>query len=293
MNAANSHGTFISPGSCGELFQGIIDGIPLHITCPIDIYTSARACLIEGGLSMPPQKAKAAEAVKAFIKGFGLTGAGVKIELKSDLPVGKGMASSTADIAASLTAASEAFGFELGFDEIARLALAVEPTDGVFLPGIAAFDHHQGRISEVLGGAPALGIVILDFGGSVDSLSYASHRIKYNKEQSARLEESFELVKQGIARGDLEAVGAGSTISARVNQSYLYKPALEGVISYAKTVGAYGVNVAHSGSVIGVLVDGHEVDDLKKRFCRRFSGADILTAKMVGGGVKFFVYGCR
>jgi hypothetical protein len=49
-----------------------------------------------------------------------------------------------------------------------------------------------------------------------------------------------------------------SALSARAHQRILPKPQLEKVIGLAREVGALGVNVAHSGTVIGLLLDpGH------------------------------------
>ena len=51
--------------------------------------------------------------------------------------------------------------------EIARLALAIEPTDGSLFPGVVVFDHRRGAVYEPLGPAPALDIVVLDFGSKI------------------------------------------------------------------------------------------------------------------------------
>ncbi|WP_162240362.1 hypothetical protein [Nocardia arizonensis] len=46
-----------------------------------------------------------------------------------------------------------------------------------------------------------------------------------------------------------------ATASARLNQRFLEKPELETLVEIAAEHGAAGVQVAHSGSVAGVLFD--------------------------------------
>ena len=44
-----------------------------------------------------------------------------------------------------------------------RHRLGVEPTDGVMVPGLAMFDHREGRIKDSLGPPPPMEIVAIDF----------------------------------------------------------------------------------------------------------------------------------
>ena len=55
---------------------------------------------------------------------------------------------------------------------IAKIALKVEPSDGIMLPGIAVLDHRQGSIAKTLGAPPPMRVVVLDFGGGIDTLAF-------------------------------------------------------------------------------------------------------------------------
>ena len=86
--------------------------------------------------------------------------------------------------------------------EIARIALLIEPSDGVMLPGIAKFDHRQGKVADTLGSPPPMRVVALDFGGSVDTLDFNS----VNREDTLRrlqptFEEALALITHGIESG--------------------------------------------------------------------------------------------
>jgi L-threonine kinase len=50
-------------------------------------------------------------------------------------------------------------------------------------------------------------------------------------------------------------IGEAATISSIANEKVLEKPDLLAIIRCAKEAKAVGVNVAHSGTVIGILID--------------------------------------
>ena len=126
----------MAPGTCGELAQGMLDGILCMVTCPIDVYSTATVELSPGesGISAPADSPKARRAVSATLDYLGAAGMEARLSLDSRLPRGKGMASSTADVAASITATGAALGRELSPAQVAEIALGVEPSDGVMFP---------------------------------------------------------------------------------------------------------------------------------------------------------------
>lgn len=278
------------PGTCGELVQGVMDGISFHVSCPVNIYSVVEVEL-NGDVSVldyPPERPKAASAVMKALEFLGRPNLGGRLTIQSPIPLGKGMASSTADVAAAIEATTLALGKRVKRREVAELALTIEPTDGSLFPGVVLFDHRQGRVYEPLSSPPPLDIVILDFGGEVDTIKFnrcnhsaALHRLE------PQIAEALELVRGGIASGDPRLVGQGATTSAQANQKILFKPQLEQVISLAREVGAVGVNVAHSGTVIGVLLDARRCDKeaVADFLRRRLSGLEsLLICSLIGGG---------
>jgi len=232
------------------------------------------------------------------------------LRILSDLPRAKGMASSTADIAATVCALAQALGKRLEPWEVARIALSVEPSDSLMFPGLALFDHRSGRVYEDLGPAPPLEVVVLDFGGTVDTLTYNRHyRADLLRGMVAEHQEALAAVKAGLRRGNLADIGGAATLqrgnladiggaatlSARAHQRILYKPQLETVIGLAREVGALGVNVAHSGTVIGVLFDPAQADGpaLAAYLAAHLPGLESISLnRMVGGGPRLAGTGC-
>jgi len=262
------------PGSCGELVQGRIDGINFHVTCPVkmfsyltvDFSTSSRK------IDCPVTRKKAAKAVEktlAFLNGKGIP---IKLQVRSQIPVGRGMASSTADITGSCLAVAAFLGKRITPSQIARIASEIEPTDGIMYKGIVCFDHIRGTLIEKLGPPPPMKILIVDPGGKVDTLCFNRRRDLHilHRVNSKLIKEAYNLVKEGIRKKDFELVGVGATLSSLCNQIILYKPELGKIISLSRKMGALGVNVAHSGSVMGVLLppDFSRIERLKERIKR-------------------------
>ena len=248
------------------MVQGIQDDMYFLVTCPVDFFSRVRVDLYRNGTNEDTPNVestagcpKAVEALLATLEYLDQGGLAARITVGSPIPRSKGMGSSTADVAATIAGTGLALGVELTPDVVARIALSVEPTDGVMFPGVALFDHREGRTSETLGPPPPMEIVALDFGGAVDT-------VEFNKVDRRSLWESvqretsqaLEFVRSGVLLGDPALVGQGSTISAIASQQVLPKPHLAAVQDFAKDVGAVGVNVGHSGTVIGVLLDARQ-----------------------------------
>lgn len=241
-----------APGSCGELVQGTIDGKNFLITCPMDLHTEVT---VEVGAKSITAGGKTLEAVEKTWAYLGIAIDRFSVSVQSELPKGKGMASSSADISAACQAAALCTGKKLTPDEIADIALNIEPTDGIFYPGVVMFDHVHGLIRKPLGFPPPLSLAIFDAGGEIDTLQFnlRSDLTFLNQTKEPQVREAVALVTQGIAMGDAALIGRGATMSALANQNILRKPCLPTIASMIAGYGAVGVNVAHSGTVIGIM----------------------------------------
>jgi L-threonine kinase len=280
-----------SPGTCGEFVQGIRDGIQFLVTCPIEMYSHAHVDALEGEGRVfgPADCQKACKAAELTLAHLNLERVDIHLSLTSDLPRGKGMASSTADVTAAICATAAAVGASLSPAEIARIALAVEPSDGTMFSGIVMFDHRKGKLLTPLGEAPPMRILVLDFGGTVDTLEYNSvDRLYALRRNESVTREAADLVMRGVRNGDIGLIGEGATISGRAHQALLLKPNLDEVIAICPTVGAVGANVAHSGTVIGLLLPNDErtVARARKAVRERFPDLEnLIETRLIGGGV--------
>ena len=280
-----------APGTCGELAQGMLDGVLCMVTCPVDMRSVATVELTpgEGRVIAPEDSPKALQAVKVALRYLDEPGLNARLWLNSRLPRGKGMASSTADVAAAIAATASATGRELSPAQIAGIALEVEPSDGVMFPDVIIFDHIRGSVARPLGHPPPMRVVVLDFGGVVDTLSHNnSDRGDALAGQSPKMADAVGLISRGIRFRDPALIGDGATISAVANQEISFNPHLDAVLGLYRQAGSVGVNVAHSGTVIGMLFP--DECGLAERAAAmaqdRLPGLEsVLQCRLEGGGV--------
>ena len=290
----------LAPGTCGELVQGMIDDVDFLVTCPINQFsrvavtlrsdTAAMKHCVRGVDHLRKTRQAVAETLSRLERCAGMTALSAQVTVANPIPVGKGMGSSSADITAAVWATGRASGVNLPPATIADIALSVEPTDGVMFPGVALFDHRKGRIAEPLGAPPPLEVIVVDRGGQVDTLEFnQTDRTEQWRSLSASTEEALQLVREGIRRCDAGLVGRGATISARAGRPADSGPLVERAAEFAREIGAVGVNAAHSGTVVGILLDARKRQSKPalRRAREAFpDAADLQHFRVIGGGVR-------
>lgn len=279
-----------SPGACGELIQGQIDGQNFLVTCPIERYSIATAWPKTTTQTHElPYKAQQAVAVtKEYLRIV----RDIDVVLYSELKDGKGMASSSADISAVCLAVALAAGRHLSMQELARLALSIEPSDATFYPGIVQFDHLQGHFLRPLGHFPEAYICIFDQGGVIDTVEFNAREDLISKRaaKEKEIQKAITLLVEGLRKGDMIKIGTAATMSAYANQSILPRPYLADLDAWGKALGANGVIVAHSGTVCGLLLtDLKKLDDIRKGLLVEFGNTLTFLdcVKVYNGGIHF------
>jgi len=279
------------PGSCGELVQGTVAGMNFLVTCPVTLYSQVSVDLSTECETPWRAGDKTLEAVRRTLEYLELPWKQIGVRVESELPLGKGMASSSADISAACLATALATGRQIELDKICDIALAIEPTDGIFLPGITLIDHVTGKVRRSLGEPPAIMLAIFDVGGEVDTIDFnlRSDLAALNLAKEAQVLDALQMVEAGIHSGDCSLIGAGATLSALANQEILFKPSLEGIIELSRSFGAVGVNAAHSGTVIGVLFDIAAIAGIEScvaETCRQYPDIRYFgQARLTSGGL--------
>lgn len=287
------------PASCGEFWQGMVDGRLFHVACPIGLAGTVRVervappgvrrRLRPPSLDFSDSHWKAHRA--AQLAADGDDSMAFQLHFGDEIPMGKGLASSTADVIGAIAGVRLLCGLEVSEASVARLACQVEPTQGTFLKGLAAFCHTTGDLGEVLSAAPPpLSVIAIDTGGTVDTLEYNRRNLRphYEKQASA-YRDSWELIREAFRRGDGRLLAQAATASARLQQGLLPKTGLEELEKWALRAGAYGLCVAHSGTVIGILGPAHPDWHPKiSRACRLKDLRVLYSGPVVSGGWEIF-----
>ncbi|MFG2466168.1 kinase [Streptomyces canus] len=225
----------------------------------------------------PSHKTKSRLLAECILRAHGHHGGGY-LTITTDLPEGKGLASSSADLVATARAVGEALGVRLTEKEIELFLRGIEPSDGVMYPGIVTFYHREVRLREKLGFLPPLTIVAHDVGGMVDTVRF--NQAKKSRSEADKREYAHLLreLAHAVQAGDLQAVGEISTRSAEMNSTLSPREHFDDLLRICRDVGGLGLVLAHSGTNLGVLLPGDEAEqadsvEYVRKSCAAFTGS--------------------
>ena len=282
----------VCPASCGEFVQGILDNEEYLSSYAINLFSVAT--LEEGKEIIQKGPKKSRRAMELVFEKFGLPvdeTKNISLNIKSQIPVGKGMASSTADIGATIKATLSMLNKTLTGEEISKLAVKIEATDSLLLNQHSIFNPLTADIKKYLGGINDAKVVILEPSDILDtkSIRMTPNYKMYKMQNKEIIKKSFELLDEGLAKNDLNLIGKACTYSGLANENIHKKPFLEKIIDISDKYGCYGVNIAHSGTVIGILMH-REMDDIRlieylredemSKYYKKIYTSDIIDGKV-------------
>ncbi|HBH3603104.1 TPA: cobalamin biosynthesis protein [Clostridioides difficile] len=283
----------ICPASCGEFVQGIIDDEEYLCSYAIDIYS--KVYIEEKLVDINLGRYKSRLAIEKVFEKFNLPKKytkNISLNINSKIPVGKGMASSTADIGATIKATLSLIDKDLSSEEISKLAAEIEPTDSIFIDKNSIFNPLNGTVIKYLGNLTSAKVVILEPNKVLDTMKIRL-RQDYNKlkvENKEVIKKSFALLEEGLKKNNLSLVGEACTLSSLANENIEKKEYLNEIIKISKKYGAYGVNIAHSGTVVGILIDKFMNDKkMIDALCESNINSvynKIYTQNIINGGIK-------
>lgn len=285
------------PGSIGELIQGIWEGREVLISLTIDRFSEMEADLVDivdpNSWEDMQKLWKCKRAMELILQEWGLEEISNKIVFRRrhSLPEGKGYASSTADIAALLAALALLVERGLCEEDIARIALKIEPSDGIVFSKMCIFDHLEGTILVRFPVPRYLGVIGVELPGFLDTLSVDRHmmRIQWEKHQKD-LSEAFNFAQRGLEENDLSLLGRAATLSSWIAQSFLPEPIFEKLIEICSSIGGLGVNRAHTGKAFGILFDTrvYPPKEMIQRAKEALKGEriEVFYNKVVSGGIR-------
>lgn len=268
-------------GTFGELLQGVLpdNDLDFLVTLPIELWSTARFTVDPTSTTVtvrPVHKRKSLALARALLARCG-TDTGGALTIESDIPEGKGLASSSADLVATSRAICAAFGTAVPAATLEDLLRAIEPSDGVMYAGIVAFYHRKVRLRERLGYLPGLTIVGIDEGGAVPTVAFNRVPKPFDAADKREYGRLLDLLARATRARDLATVGEVATRSTVMNQKLRPKRTLGEIRRICREAGGLGVVSAHSGTVLGVLLDDDDPAyaerlDRVRRDCQALAG---------------------
>jgi uncharacterized protein involved in propanediol utilization len=273
-------GIGIANGTFGELLQGALQNNDDHflVTLPIQKFSTARftpdACATRITVT-PAHKTKSLKLVRKLLNHYGFS-IGGHLTIESELPEGKGLASSSADLVATVRALEAALGHVIPTELLLAVLRTIEPTDGVMYHEFVTFFHRKVELGRRLGFPSRLKVVAIDAGGQIDTIEYNKHNYQFTDEECAEYADLLEGIESAIRSNDLERLGRITTRSAVLNQKRNPNRYFDRVIATGEKTQALGVVVAHSGPCLGLLFPNEPARE------RQIAQARRLLAELTG-----------
>lgn len=280
------------PASCGELVQGWIQGSEKLVSMPINWFSTVFVTFGQPQYHQErPMMRKALQLTLQYFRADPQLTNGLKIEFDSTIPVAKGFASSTADIAATIMATARCLEQIIEEQDIVQLCAHLEPTDSTAIQPLALFDHQQGKISERLPAAMDIDILILESPIHLEtSLYHLMNRRQTLLESSEQMTRAYRTLRSGLYNPSPQAIGEAAVMSAIESQHILRKPHFRCLLDIVEHHQLFGLNVAHSGSAVGMLFDGHAhdiervINDIQGISANHYP--DFHLTQLIAGGVR-------
>lgn len=244
-----------APGSVGELLQGFNGtGEAFHVTLPASWGARVRATVTRSStwtVDGPAGRKKMLTAGLLAARTISRHPLSVTLDQHANpIPVGAGCASSTADTLAAIRAVAAAYGTPLPHEKQSRLCSAVESSDGLAYPGMAAVNHKTGRLLRTLPWTPPFEIVAL-----IPPTVRETTAVDFDGKSALgpKFDWLLDLVSEASAARDPRTIASAATESAILNQQWNENPLLPPLLELADGTGAAGVAVAHTGTTAALL----------------------------------------
>jgi uncharacterized protein involved in propanediol utilization len=251
----------------GEIVQGLFyscDGTLEHglVTLPCSLFgTRARFRPLRGGpLTVEPgDRSRARLAARLTLDALGRTGWGGSLRLEGDVPLRWGCGSSTTDVLATIRAVADAFGAVLEPAWIARLSVASETASDSLMYGsdrAVLFAQRRGSVLLELGGPlPTVRVLGVNTEGERGVETLALAPMPYSAWEVEAFRTILGLLCRAVEEQDPALLGRVATASTTITQRHRPKRFMPQLLRIAREAGAAGVQVAHSGTVAGLLFE--------------------------------------
>ena len=249
----------ICHGTLGELLQGpvLVDGeVQIGIvSLPVQRYSSMH--FLAGAASEHrqdlPDKDKCRRAIALYLDIYNDRLPSGRWLHDSELLQGKGMASSTADIVASIRCLDRLFGRESPVDCIAAILRQIERSDSVFLDHYALYLSARQQVLQRFDHDPQFHVCYIDEGDAVPTEAVTPQLLAHYRSHLRAYQANLDQALDAFARADRAEIARCASVSAALAQGVLPKRHYEAVAARRAQFGAAGIVVAHTGSLLGYL----------------------------------------
>lgn len=246
------------PGSIGEMIQGNFKGKDVLISCPVNFFT--RVTLFESNCPVFKYNyPKSMQFMKNALKrwNYDVYEKNMDMVITSQIPKGKGFASSTADLCATYYALLDLFNRSFNERELIDCCIEVEPTDSIIFHTMTIFDYKRGTFKESIGEYFKFYLIVFEGNRRVDTIEFNRGVTK----PSNYVDDLIKIFKNGLKRKDLKDMALASTESILRNESRLKYSILPEIINIKDFTGGLGIIGAHTGDCLAIIYENSQTVD--------------------------------
>ncbi len=216
---------------------------------------------------VPERKWKARRAAELTLRRLSVDRLGGKLSIRSSVPEKIGLGSSTSDVISAIRAVSDALRIRLSSEEILSIAVEAETASDPILiqDRFVLFAQREGRILRMPPCImPKFEILGFDAGSCGEGIETLQLKLpSYTQSEIEMFEMLWRLFRRAVRRGDVPLLGKVATESARINQRRLPLAGFGEFERIGMEMGASGIQISHSGSVVGFILPADPLDETR------------------------------
>ena len=261
--------TGICNASFGELLQGVLPGEKKFlVNLPINLYSRVTVELFPPKYTLKKEiqfnesyqkYSKSYKLLKLILSDLG-SHDDFLISVESQIPIGKGLSSSTADMVAAARAIASLKMITFRGDYLGEIISEIEPNDGLHYPGVSAYHHTTGQLIESVAWIPSWKILGIDLGGTFDTVSFNDQRMLIDQQEMHRYSMILSKMLNALKEKNATIVANLATVSAEMWQARNPKSKLTQILSLGEKTRALGLVNTHSGTYVGLIFEASRMD---------------------------------
>lgn len=245
----------VHPGSCGELIQGNIQGMDMLLSFPVDLFTTVRLYECKNPKNRH-RFSKSSALLSNLLErwGYGWLDGQLDLEIRSDIPQGKGFASSTADLCGVYISLLKLLGREYDTREAAEEFIRIEPTDSIIFREMTLFDYKEGKRSSSIGQYRKFSILAFEGSRIVDTQEFNRRKLP----SLGCLDDVMPQVMLAAQSGNIRELAGTASMSIERNMGRVNYEVYGAVEELRRKTGGLGIVGGHSGDLLGIMYDDRD-----------------------------------
>jgi uncharacterized protein involved in propanediol utilization len=274
-------------GKVGEWLQGVdCEGGPIVYALAVDLSPFRTVTSVEPAAELtvlinpdaPADSAKVKKAITELASSYGCD-CTWRVTISGSPPRGKGLGSSSIDIASTLLAIRELIGLRISSSELFKLMCRVERSDYLFNPElIVAANPSDGRWS-VVGRAPKCLVLAWD---TDPSGAVNTEAVRHLDVARRSFGQEYRELTGMMQSGETETLLRAATRSAEINERILPKIGFSVAHKFVNALPEVGLIAAHTGTCLGFVLP-EPIDQDLERYIRSFITDRYATEPMIFG----------